>query len=160
MRREFLAAVAASTELHGDWVHPPRGPKGYAELLRRARTATRESFVARANAGGRLVGVVNVDNIVGGSFCNATLGYYGFVDGVGGGRMTESIRLVVDFCFRDLALHRVEANIQPANARSRAIVERLGFRHEGFSPRMLMIGGEWRDHERYALTREEWPARP
>jgi [ribosomal protein S5]-alanine N-acetyltransferase len=37
-----------------------------------------------------------------------------------------------------------------------ALVERLGFRREGSSPRHLMIGGRWRDHVRYAILSEEF----
>lgn len=163
-RREFLAAVAASRDLHGEWVHPPRNTAGYAEFSRRARARDRMALVVRrmdrGSLAGPLIGVVNINNISGGSFANATLGYYGFAagiaSGVGGGRMTEAVRLAVEHCFGPLELHRVEANIQPANLRSRLLIERLGFRHEGFSPRMLRIGGEWRDHDRYAITAEEW----
>jgi ribosomal-protein-alanine N-acetyltransferase len=156
-RREFLAAARASRDLHGDWVHPPLTTGAFAEFLRRARAADRSTFLARARRDQRLVGVVNVSNIIGGSFANATLGYYGFAEATGSGRMTEAVRLAVEHCFVNLGLHRVEANIQPANARSRALVTRLGFRHEGHSPRLLEIGGEWRDHDRYAITVEEWP---
>jgi ribosomal-protein-alanine N-acetyltransferase len=53
--------------------------------------------------------------------------------------------------FGDLGLHRVEANIQPANRRSINLVRRLGFEREGFSPGYLMVDGQWRDHERWAL---------
>ena len=141
--------------MHAEWVHPPRDHTGYAEFLRRARARDRMTYVVRTNDERRLVGVVNVNNISMGAFRSATLGYYGFEGAIGSGRMTEGVRLAVEQCFGFLGLHRVEANIQPANVASKALVARLGFRHEGFSPRMLLIGGEWRDHDRYALTVED-----
>jgi ribosomal-protein-alanine N-acetyltransferase len=71
--------------------------------------------------------------------------------------MTEGLRDVVSRAFRTIRLHRLEANIQTGNDASRRLVQRLGFRMEGFSPRYLKISGKWRDHERWALTAEEWP---
>jgi ribosomal-protein-alanine N-acetyltransferase len=64
---------------------------------------------------------------------------------------------VLGSVFGDLGLHRVEANIQPGNIRSTGLVQRLGFEKEGFSRRYLKIGGEWRDHERWALLAEDFP---
>ena len=94
--------------------------------------------------------------IVRGDFQGAYIGYYLFVPHTGKGYMLEGLRLVLERAFRELALHRVEANIQPGNVRSLRLVKRLGFRREGFSPRYLKIGGRWRDHERWALLVEEW----
>jgi [ribosomal protein S5]-alanine N-acetyltransferase len=64
--------------------------------------------------------------------------------------------VVLDTVFGELRLHRVEANIQPGNARSIALVRRLGFEKEGYSRRYLLIAGDWRDHERWALLAEDW----
>ena len=73
--------------------------------------------------------------------------------------MTEALALTLRIAFGRLRLHRVEANIQPGNRASIALVRRAGFRREGLSPRYLKIGGRWRDHERWALTVEDWRRR-
>jgi ribosomal-protein-alanine N-acetyltransferase len=65
--------------------------------------------------------------------------------------MTEGLTLVTRHAFRELKLHRLEANIQPANIASIALVKRCGFSREGYSPDYLKIRGRWRDHERWAL---------
>jgi len=59
--------------------------------------------------------------------------------------------MTVALAFEELGLHRLEANMQPDNLASIAIVRRLGFQKEGFSPRYLCINSVWRDHERWAL---------
>lgn len=70
--------------------------------------------------------------------------------------MTEAIGLVVRYAFKDLKLHRVEANIQPDNTPSINVVKRAGFTKEGYSKKYLKVGGRWRDHERWAMIREDW----
>jgi ribosomal-protein-alanine N-acetyltransferase len=102
------------------------------------------------------VGVGNLSQIVLGDFRSAYLGYFGFAPFEGCGYMTEGVALVVRSGFEDVGLHRLEANVQPENDRSIALLERLGFRREGFSPRYLKIGGRWRDHVRYAILTEEF----
>jgi ribosomal-protein-alanine N-acetyltransferase len=72
--------------------------------------------------------------------------------------MEKGLRAVMKEAFRSQRLHRLEANIQPHNEASRRLVQRCGFRLEGFSPRYLKIAGRWRDHERWAITVEEWKA--
>ncbi len=73
--------------------------------------------------------------------------------------MSEGLELVLARAFEELALHRLEANIQPGNQPSLSLVQRAGFVREGFSERYLKIGGRWRDHERWAIRSEQWRAR-
>jgi ribosomal-protein-alanine N-acetyltransferase len=70
--------------------------------------------------------------------------------------MREGMQLVLGHAFRNLKLHRVEANIQPANRSSLAMVRKCGFVREGFSRRYLKICGRWKDHERWALLSEDY----
>lgn len=154
----YAAAVLRSAEHIAPW--NPVDPDGLPDLLHRQGPALR-SYLVIDNTDGGIVGKVNVANIVRARFRNASLGYDSYLPYAGTGRMTEGVRLVVDACFAEmpegLGLHRLEINVQPDNLRSIALAKRLGFRHEGFSPRMLFINGAWRDHERFALTVEEWP---
>lgn len=70
--------------------------------------------------------------------------------------ITAALQLVLRHAFDTLRLHRLEANIQPGNKASIALVRRAGFTREGFSRRYLKINGHWRDHERWAILREDW----
>jgi [ribosomal protein S5]-alanine N-acetyltransferase len=85
-----------------------------------------------------------------GGFRSGFLGYYAFAGHERQGLMREGLLLAVHHAFKQLGLHRVEANIQPANRASIALARSCGFSQEGYSPRYLKIGGPWRDHERWA----------
>ena len=154
---EFLSAVERSEALHRPWAFAPATPEAYAEYLERIRNGRTIGFLIRFRADQSPVGVVNISEPVMGIFRSAYLGFYAFAGRQGRGLMTEGLALVLDTAFGELGFHRLEANIQPQNAASRALVRRLGFRQEGFSPRYLLIDGAWRDHERWAMLSEEWP---
>jgi len=155
-QQDFLAAVYRSRRLHRRWTYPPSSPKLFRADVARSSQDTHKGFLAFLRSTGDLVGVVNVSEIVRGSFRSAYLGYYGFVPHTTRGYMTEAVGLVIARAFRTLKLHRLEANIQPSNRASTALVRRLGFRREGYSPRYLNIGGRWQDHERWAILKEDW----
>ena len=156
--RQFLEASHRSRLCHRGLVSPPRTREQFREYLARVRRSSHEGhFVCLSD--GELVGVVNVSEIVRGVFQSAYLGFYGFVPYQGRGHMTAGVGLVISKAFTKSRLHRLEANIQPGNLRSIALVKRLGFRLEGLSPRYLKISGRWRDHERWALTIEDWRGR-
>jgi ribosomal-protein-alanine N-acetyltransferase len=119
---------------------------------------TEAVFLICRRPDGAIVGVGNLSQIFLGDFRSAYLGYFAFAPYERQGYMTDGLRLVLRKAFGPVGLHRVEANVQPGNARSIALLERLGFRREGYSPRYLKIGGRWRDHVRYALLAEEFSA--
>jgi len=151
----FLAAVLQSQGLHKRWVSPPSTREAFAQHIAKYSNNSNFSYVAR-NRENKLIGCVNVSAIVRGAFQSAFLGYYAFEPHNGRGLMKQAVSLVISEAFKQLQLHRLEANVQPENIASIALVKSLGFRHEGFSPRYLKIAGQWRDHERYALTVEDW----
>ena len=94
-----------------------------------------------------------------GLFQSGYLGYAAVAAYAGQGYMREGLGAVLARAFTELGLHRLEANIQPANQASIALVRGAGFVREGFSERYLKIGGRWRDHERWAIRAEQWRAR-
>ena len=117
-----------------------------------------------------IVGKVNVVDVVRGRFESAAIGYDAYDPYAGRGLFAEGLRLVLDLAFRwesegGMGLHRVQAAVQPGNARSAGLLRSLGFQREGFSPRMLWLPGTggnsaWRDHDSYVMLRDEWPAQP
>lgn len=154
-QNEFLTAVKRSRRLHGSWVAAPQTSQAFRAYLQRLRKRNYLSYwvVTEDRA---LAGVINVSEIVRGTFCSGYLGYYAFRPHDGKGYMSRGLGAVLEDIFRVRGLHRIEANIQPGNDHSRMLVQRHGFRLEGFSPRYLKITGRWRDHERWALTIEDW----
>lgn len=156
-RHAFLMLARDSRELHRPWTYPPERSEQFDELHARSRREDFACLVARLVDTGEIAGVFTISQIFRGAFQSAYLGYYANARHAGQGYMREALDQVLDHAFGPLALHRIEANIQPANQPSIALARGAGFRLEGFSPRYLLIGGQWRDHERYALTVEDRP---
>jgi len=152
---ELVQGNLDSREHHQPWTAPFTDKAGFEAWFGRTLCGPNVGLVAREAASGQVVGVVNLSEIVAGMFQSAYLAYYGMMALAGHGLMTEAVQLATAHAFDVLGLHRLEANIQPGNSRSIALVKRLGFRLEGFSLRYLRIGGEWRDHERWALLADE-----
>jgi len=151
---EFLRLARASVDLHHPWYTMPTTPREFGIYLTRFSQATAEGLLVRVRDVGALAGVITIDSIVRGRFQSASLSYAAFAPSAGRGYMSEGLGLVLRYAFQQLRLHRLEASIQPDNQASLALVRRLGFRREGYSPDMLFIDGAWRDHERWAITRE------
>ena len=156
-RDAFVAAARRSRALHRPWTGAPDSDEAFAAYMRRARRERESCLLVVRNDGDALAGVYNVSEIVRGAFQNAYLGYYAFVPHAGQGMMRAAMPLVFEHAFDQLGLHRLQANVQPDNAASRALLLATGWREEGFAPRYLRIDGDWRDHVMYAITAEEIP---
>lgn len=159
---EIFAAVRRANHA---WLSPwdataPEGGRGaptFAELV--------DGYDASARAGralpmaitveGRLVGQVNISNIVLGSFRSCAVGYWVSRAVAGLGVVPTALALAGDHVLSRLALHRIEINIRPENTASLAVVRKLGFRDEGERARYLHIDGDWRDHRSFAITTED-----
>ena len=153
-RDEFTALAQASVALHHPWYAMPATREDFQAYLARFSQPSTEGFLICLSGDGAMAGMVTIDSIIRGRFQSASLSYAAFAPAAGRGYMSEGLALVLRHAFGELRLHRLEANIQPANHASLRLVRRLGFRKEGYSPDMLFIDGAWRDHERWAITRE------
>lgn len=144
----------------------PSSPHGWAErnalsawpplasALRKAgRSGTMLPFVVAY--GGRLVGQVNVSNVVHGVLRSCTVGYWVDMAVAGRGIVPTALALTIDHCLTAVGLHRVEVDIRPENTASLRVVEKLGLRREGYFERYLDIDGGWRDHVGFAITVED-----
>jgi [ribosomal protein S5]-alanine N-acetyltransferase len=158
-RDEFLAAMRASRKLHRPWLQSPVTDEAYDELLARAEDERFDPLLLYLRGGGAIVGYMNISQIVRGPFQSAFLGYGAVAAYAGQGYMSEGLELVLARAFTEMRLHRLEANIQPGNAASIALVKNAGFVNEGFAERYLKIGGRWRDHEHWAIRAEQWRER-
>jgi [ribosomal protein S5]-alanine N-acetyltransferase len=153
---ELLSLHQRSMAFHFPWVFPSLTEEGCKTYIERCKQDNFEGLLVCDSVHKKIVGVVNLSQIFYRAFQNAYLGYYVDVSFAGQGLMSEGIHLAIDRAFHTLKLHRVEANIQPDNIASIHLVKKLGFTKEGYSRRYLKINESWRDHERWALTREDW----
>lgn len=151
----FLAAMQRSQALHHPWVKAPTTPKEFDEYFKKFQQPNQKSYLV-CHESGHIAGVINVSEIVMGLFQNAYIGFYVTADYAGKGYMSAGLKLVLKKVFQELDLHRIEANIQPENTLSIQLVKKNGFRYEGYSPRYLKINNEWRGHEHWAMTIEEY----
>ncbi|UNO39238.1 GNAT family protein [Streptomyces sp. MST-110588] len=153
-REEFTALARASVPLHRPWLFPPTTDAAYDTYFAGVCEPSREGFLFCEHDTGRIAGYLTINNIVHGAFGCGAIGYGAFAHAAGRGLMSEGLGLVIPYAFGELGLHRLEVNIQPDNHRSIALVERTGFRLEGYSPDFLFVDGAWRDHQRWAMTAE------
>lgn len=144
------------------WTEADLSQQIYRKRLRRARKQSCEgeefTFLIFTTEGGkeRLVGGITLSNIRRRVAQQVNLGYWMGVNDAGKGIMTRAVAAVIPYIFNELALHRIHAACLPDNMPSRRVLEKNGFREEGYAESYLQIDGAWRDHVLYALTRERY----
>ncbi|KLI20952.1 GNAT family N-acetyltransferase [Brachyspira hyodysenteriae] len=103
----------------------------------------------------RIIGMINFSNIVMGVFLSCTVGYKLDEFEQNKGYMTEALHAAIIIAFKELRLHRIEANIMPHNKPSLELAKRLGFEYEGLAKKYLKINGKWEDHVHMTIINDE-----
>jgi ribosomal-protein-alanine N-acetyltransferase len=163
MQGAMARFLAENFEGHLDRWSPPAASAFFTEGFWRDRLAiaVEEFHAGRAvrfvlqdpgPESGAVIGTCNYTNIVRGPFLACHLGYQIARSHEGRGLMAEALRATNAFAFRELRLHRIQANYRPENERSGRLLERLGFVREGLARDYLFIDGAWRDHVLTALV--------
>jgi ribosomal-protein-alanine N-acetyltransferase len=164
---ELRALLIRNAEHLRPWSpSPPPGtnPAGFTELGRSIARHRRDwkagsgyvFVVLLRGAREPMVGRIALTSVTRGPFQSAQLGYWMDSGHVRRGLMTEAVDATLAFAFEKLGLHRLQAAVMPTNLASRAILQKRGFREEGYAARYLRIAGKWEDHVLYGLTLEEW----
>ena len=151
-RREIINIGVSGQHLHHPWITPPLTSQTFRNYLRRSQEYQHAGFVVCCQTSDEIIGIINLNDIVRGGFLNCNIAYYVKAEHQGKGYMTQGMRLVIDFAFNTIGLHRIEAAVQPNNIRSKKLVQRCGFIYEGLAKQFLFLDGAWRDHERWAIV--------
>ncbi|MFC7370334.1 GNAT family N-acetyltransferase [Fictibacillus iocasae] len=104
------------------------------------------------NDGNGLIGTINLFAVMRGSIQSAYVGYALDEKHNGQGYTTEAVKLVVDYSFNELKLHRLEAGVMPHNLGSLRVLEKAGFEREGLARKNVKINGKWEDHVQLAIV--------
>jgi [ribosomal protein S5]-alanine N-acetyltransferase len=144
-----------SFEFHRKWIKLPTAPNEFKRYLSKFDGENAFFFVICNAYSDSIVGFVSLTGIECEPYYRGRLGYGIFERYARMGYISAGLEQVIDFAFESLKLHRLEADIQPANIPSKRLVEKIGFTCEGVSRGFIRVNGEWMDHERWALTPDD-----
>ncbi len=166
--RVYAEVRAASRKFLEPWepAWPPDalGREAYFRRLNRYAADWRDdvghSFFIFRNDDDALLGGISLSNVRRGVAQCGTLGYWIGDSHARQGYMGEALRLIIEFCFGQLALHRMEAACLPHNEASQKLLRRAGFTQDGYARKYLKINGEWHDHLLFSLLVEDHKTAP
>lgn len=114
------------------------------------------SFGIYLNENNELIGQIGFFKLERGPSQKAMVGYSLDKERNGKGYMTEALKLIIDFGFNQIKLHRIEAEVMPHNIGSIRILEKAGFHKEGIAKKNVMINGKWEDHQVLAIINNNY----
>lgn len=167
LRREHATALLAYRRANFEFLRPYVATQDERELTLPEQEALIAGYLERASRdtgyrfgiflrhGGALVGQFNLNQVVRGAFQNAYVGYAMAQAHNGQGLMSEALALGSEIAFGALSLHRLQAAVLPWNRGSQRVLEKNGFRREGYAPGYLRINGRWQDHEIFARRADQ-----
>ena len=157
---EFIDLVNDSHDFLQLWVNPPSDLNTFHAAIEQSKDDGSILLLVCMTSDQRITGSINISQIVFGKFCSAYIGYWIAKEYAGRGLMTSALQNLIHLALGPFGLHRLEANIQPANTPSKKLVASIGFQKEGLSPKYLKIKDRWEDHERWAIRAENLPLSP
>ena len=122
---------------------------------REIRNGTGYPFFVFSPDGETLLGGLTLSHVQRGVAQSASLGYWMGASFAGKGYMAAAVRALIIFAFDTLHLNRIEAACLPHNQASIRLLEKVGFRREGYARKYLCIDGRWQDHLLYGLVRDD-----
>lgn len=160
---ELAGVLTENREFLAPW--EPLREDGYftverqAALLKQALREHRAGIsvpLAILDPEGRIVGRINISNVIRGALQSASVGYWVSGSHNGRGLATGAVADARRIAFGELDLHRLQAETLIRNTGSQRVLERNGFTPYGIAPRYLRIAGQWQDHILYQLLNPEW----
>ena len=152
--REFLVPWEPA------WSSDAHSRAAYRRRLRRQQRDASDdvcySYFLIRRSDDALMGGITLSSIQRGVAQSCSVGYWIGEPYARDGYMTEGLQCVLSHCFSSFGLHRVEAACMPNNDASQALLQRCGFRREGYARKYLKINGAWRDHLLFAVIEQEW----
>lgn len=141
-----------------------RGPYSSPEELQSYFEKTQQAFIEQSQLrwglvsreDGRVIGVCSLYAIDAGNL-RADIGYILHREAWGQGLMQEALTAIFDYAFEVMSLRRIEADIDPRNTASIAVLEKLGFQREGLLKERWLVDGEVSDSLMMGLLRSSWP---
>ena len=157
---DALFALFADPQVMRYWSRPPMTARAeaeglIAEILAGFDQRTLFNWMVATRSDDALIGTCALFRIER-RHRRAEIGYSLRSDQWGRGFAVESVSLMLDWAFRTLHLHRIEADIDPRNDGSRRLLERLGFASEGVLRERYFVGDEVSDTELFGLLAEDW----